>query len=190
MKDWIVQSLALQPRFAVLAAVATLALLASQLAIAGPDLLAPGGVLALGLAWGAAVDLERLRLPDAITLGLVVIGLLFAMSEGPHALMDAAIGCVGGYVSGWLLAEIFWRLRGREGLGLGDVKLLAAAGAWLGWQALPLAVLAASLTALIVVLALAALRRISLSASPKVPFGPFLALGIWCAWLSGLAGRV
>ena len=180
----LVASLSVRPRFAVIAGAAFVLMMTSAAVMDGRERLAQSAILALGLAWGSAIDLERMRLPDAITLPLIVTGLAFVYFGGPQVLLDAAIGCGVGYAAGWTLSELFWRLRKREGLGLGDVKLLAAAGAWLGWRGLPIAVLAASFLALAVVLVLAVSRKIDLKASPKVPFGPFLAMGIWIAWLA------
>jgi leader peptidase (prepilin peptidase)/N-methyltransferase len=179
-----VASLAVRPHLAVIAGAAFALMVTSAAVVDGGERLAPSAILALGLAWGSAIDLERMRLPDAITLPLIVTGLAFAYVGGPQVLLDAAIGCGVGYAAGRTLSELFWRLRKREGLGLGDVKLLAAAGAWLSWRGLPFAVLAASIVALAVVLGLALIGKIDLKASPKVPFGPFLALGIWIAWLA------
>lgn len=130
--------------------------------------------LALGLAWACAIDIDRFILPDAITLALVVVGLLLHASLGSVALLDAAIGATAGYSVLAGLAYLYERFRGRPGLGLGDAKLLAAAGAWLGWKALPFVVLAGSLGALAFVLSLAALRGRTVLARP-LPFGPFLA---------------
>jgi leader peptidase (prepilin peptidase)/N-methyltransferase len=76
-------------------------------------------------------------------------------------------------------------LRGREGLGFGDAKLLAAGGAWLSWQSVPSVVLIAAVLALAVVLGIALVRRTRLSAATRVPFGPYLAAAIWLVWLYG-----
>jgi leader peptidase (prepilin peptidase)/N-methyltransferase len=129
----------------------------------------------------ALIDLRSWRLPDALTLPLLALGLLAAalgLLPGP-GLWLALLGASLGYV---FLAGVAWayrRLRGRDGLGLGDAKLLAAAGAWLGPAELPLLVLAAALLGL----ALALLRSDALRAETPVPFGPPLALTFWALFL-------
>ncbi len=132
----------------------------------------------------AAIDLRALILPDALTLPLTAAGLLIAWRMTPEALPSHVVGAGLGWLSFRLLAALYTRLRGHEGLGHGDAKLMAAAGAWVGWQALPTAVLLAALIALAAVaLAAAAGRRIG--AATRIPFGPFLALGLWLTWLYG-----
>ena len=135
----------------------------------------------LALAW---IDLRRWILPDALTLPLILAGLLAAVALDPDALAQRALGAVLGYLSLRLLAWAYARLRRREGLGQGDAKLLAAAGAWLGALALPQVVLLAAVSAL---LAAAALRLsgTSIGAQSALPFGPFLALATWALWLFG-----
>lgn len=138
------------------------------------------GLLALSL-----IDLRCYRLPDFLTLPLLLGGLAVTAWAWPSALPDHLLGVVLGYGA---LAGIGWlyrRLRGRDGLGLGDAKLLAAAGAWLSWHALPGIVLAAALLALAASVVASLLRRMPLAAATRVPFGPFLAAAIWLAWLYG-----
>ena len=124
----------------------------------------------------AVIDLETGFLPDAVTLPLIVVGLavnvwgLFVPWQG------ALIGAVAGYAAFWLIAEAFYRLRGAEGLGLGDAKLLAALGAWLGWQTLPPIVFIASIIGLFWALTMR-LTGAKISAQTALPFGPALATG-------------
>jgi leader peptidase (prepilin peptidase)/N-methyltransferase len=135
----------------------------------------------LALAW---IDWRQLRLPDALTLPLLAAGLAAAGLEGADALLADVIGALAGYAALRLVGEGYLRLRGREGLGQGDAKLLAAGGAWLGWEALPWVVLLAALLGL----ALAALQRVrgvALTREKAVPFGPPLALAIWIIRLHG-----
>ena len=140
--------------------------------------------LALVLLALAEVDRRTLALPDLVTLPLVAAGLAVAAALAPARWTDHVTGALAGFAA---LAAIGWgyaRLRGREGLGLGDAKLLAAAGAWLGWQALPGVVTIAAAGALLAALAGRAFGR-PLSATDPVPFGPTLALGFWLSWLYG-----
>jgi leader peptidase (prepilin peptidase) / N-methyltransferase len=135
---------------------------------------------ALAAVLGALVlfDLRRGRLPDWLTLPLAAAGLLHAWREG--ALLASAIGCAAGFVLFAGLGLAYRRARGRAGLGGGDVKLAAAAGAWVGWQGLPGVVLLAAGAAL----ALAVVRGRAEATEP-VPFGAYLAPAILLVWLSG-----
>ena len=143
------------------------------------------GLLALG--W---IDAEHLLLPDLLTLPLILGGLAAAWLLEWPPVVDCAAGAAAGYVGFRLLAFLYRRLRGRDGLGAGDAKLLAAAGAWLGWQALGDVILGA---ALVGILWTVARRRptTDLPADPDdpgpgaVPFGPALALAIWIVRLYG-----
>ena len=95
-----------------------------------PELAFASFVLALGLAWAAMIDIDRFVLPDILTLGLIVIGLALALREGPSAAWPYIAGAAAGYLALAGVAQIYRRVRGRNGLGLGDAKLLAVAGAW------------------------------------------------------------
>ncbi len=143
----------------------------------------------LTLAW---IDAEHLLLPDILTLPLILLGLAASWSLRWPPLVDAAAGAALGYLSFRLLALAYRWLRGREGLGAGDAKLLAVAGAWLGWQALGDVVLGAALAG---ILWFIATRRPSTdeprieeppAAGPdELPFGPALAAAIWIVRLYG-----
>jgi len=138
---------------------------------------------ALLLTWSlvalAFIDLDTQLLPDDITLPLLWAGLLFSLIGGLASLSDAVIGAMAGYLSLWLVFWAFKLATGKDGLGYGDFKLLAALGAWLGWQALPQVILLSSLVGAISGIALIALRR-QQRGSP-MPFGPFLAAAGWLA---------
>lgn len=133
--------------------------------------LALGGSLLLALA---LVDWDTTLLPDRLTLPLLWLGLLSSeMGWIGQSLSQAFWGCAAGYGSFWLVATVFERLTGQEGLGAGDVKLLAALGAWLGPLLLIPLVLLAALAGLVAGLAMRA--RGALREGRYVPFGPFLA---------------
>ena len=130
----------------------------------------------------AALDLEHHWLPDALTWPLAAAGLLLAgLGIGPD-LADRAIGLAAGAASLWLLAWLYMRLRGREGLGGGDPKLFGAIGAWLGWQQLPFVLLGAGLAGLLSLL-LIRLRGERVHAAMRLPFGTLMALAAWPLWL-------
>ena len=135
----------------------------------------------LALAW---IDIRSWLLPDALTLPLVVAGLLAAAAFDPDQLLDRSLGAAAGYLSLMTIAALYRRWRGREGLGGGDAKLLAAAGAWVGAAALPQVILVAALSALIAAGCLR-LAGIRLHAQSALPFGPFLAFATWALWLAG-----
>ena len=135
-------------------------------------------VLALWLAAASWIDARRLILPDVLTLPLIAAGLALAWLQPPE-LATRAIGAMAGFAAFALIAELYRRLRGRDGLGLGDAKLLAGAGAWLGWEALPSVVLIGAVAGLVFAL----LKRPA--ADRPIPFGPFLALGFWLVWRFG-----
>jgi leader peptidase (prepilin peptidase) / N-methyltransferase len=142
----------------------------------------------LGLGWVlltlAAIDLRHLVLPDLLTLPLIPAGLAIAWALDPSLLPDHALGAIAGFAAFIAIAIAYRRLRGREGLGMGDAKLLAAAGAWLGWRALPSVVLVAAVVALALALA-GALAGGKLAWTSRIAFGPHLALGFWLVWLFG-----
>ena len=140
------------------------------------------------LAWGllalSVIDWRHHILPDQLTLPLLAGGLVVAYAIRGSGLADHVAGAAAGFAAFALVGWIYRRLRGREGLGLGDAKLLAAAGAWLSWTGLPGVVLTATLSALAAALGRALVGR-SLAADTRLPFGPFLALGTWLVWLYG-----
>lgn len=148
-----------------------------------PAALAWAGFAATLLAL-AAIDWDTTLLPDDLTLPLLWAGLTAAaLGWTGQALPDALWGAVAGYLSLWSVYWAFKLLTGKEGMGYGDFKLLAALGAWLGWQALIPLVLAASLLGAVVGLAMKALG--TLREGRYVPFGPFLAFGGLLVWMAG-----
>ena len=158
-----------------------------------------GALEAFGLTWHAAaaaafgsalialagIDLEHFLLPDAITLPGIAVGLLISLfADWIHwreALLGAALG--GGGL--WLLAQLWVLLRHEEGMGLGDVKMLAMVGAFLGWQGVIVTVFLGSLAGAVVGLSLIAAGRLDLGS--RLPFGVFLAGGAMVALFAGPA---
>jgi leader peptidase (prepilin peptidase)/N-methyltransferase len=143
--------------------------------------------ITLGLAWVlltlAAIDVLAFRLPDLLTLPLAAAGLLISLIL-PFAFWAHVAGAVIGYCVFAAIGWAFSRVRGREGLGLGDAKLAAAAGAWLGWAPLPSVVLIACAGGFLWVATMAIMRgRAALT--ERIPFGVALALAIWVVWLYG-----
>ncbi|EPC4027501.1 prepilin peptidase [Aeromonas salmonicida] len=164
-------------------------LLTALLSVAVAMTLTPGwGTLAaLLLTWVLValtfIDLDKMLLPDQLTLPLLWGGLLFNLLGGFVSLGDAVIGAMAGYLVLWSLYWAFKLLTGKEGMGYGDFKLLAALGAWLGWQALPIVLLLSSLVGAIFGIGLILLRNHH--QSKPIPFGPYLAIAGWIALLWG-----
>jgi leader peptidase (prepilin peptidase) / N-methyltransferase len=132
----------------------------------------------------AIIDYRHFLLPDVLTLPLIPAGLAVAYAIEPALLPRHVLGALAGFVAFALIAVAYQRLRGREGLGLGDAKLLAGAGAWLGWQALSSVVIIGALSALALALAGAAAGG-TLTVTTRIAFGSHLALALWLVWLFG-----
>lgn len=129
------------------------------------------------------IDIDHQLLPDNLTLPLLWLGLLFNLDGTFVPLHEAVIGAIAGYLSLWSVYWAFKLLTGKEGMGYGDFKLLAALGAWLGWQALPLIVLLSSLVGAVVGIALMVLRH--RGREVPIPFGPYLAMAGWLSLVWG-----
>ena len=141
----------------------------------GPSLATLG---AMGFGWAllalTAIDLDTQLLPDDITLPLLWAGLLVNLSGTFAPLRSALIGAVAGYLALWLVYWGFKLATGKEGMGYGDFKLLAAIGAWLGWQKLPMVILFSSVVGAVVGIGLIVFARHG--REKPIPFGPYLAV--------------
>jgi leader peptidase (prepilin peptidase)/N-methyltransferase len=135
----------------------------------------------LALAW---IDAEHGILPDELTLPLLIAGLIVAWFIEPGALPHHAIGAAAGCVFFVCAAWLYRRFRQRDGLGLGDAKLLGALGAWVTWQGLPTVIVYAAISGLVLV-AIRAARGRPLGSEERLSFGPHLCLGGWLVWLYG-----
>jgi leader peptidase (prepilin peptidase)/N-methyltransferase len=130
----------------------------------------------------AALDLEHEWLPDRLTLPLLVGGLVAAWGGYGPPLETRLIGAAAGFASLFLIGLAYRSLRGREGLGGGDPKLLAAIGAWLGWSQLPFVMVGAGLLGLAALL-LRRLRGEAVAASDRLPLGTLMAMAAWPIWI-------
>jgi leader peptidase (prepilin peptidase)/N-methyltransferase len=150
-----------------------------------------GAALAVDVVAIAAIDARRFIIPDELTLAALVLGIanagLDSWPEGWSAIF-ASIGAA--LVRGVVLAGCFFALRalyawlrGREGIGLGDVKLAGAGGVWLAWSTIPVAIEIAALAALAVYVVRQLAGGRVMSATARMPFGLFLAPAIWLGWL-------
>ncbi len=149
-----------------------------------------GGLLVLSAALGlvlillAEIDRRTMLLPDVITYPLIAAGLATTWVLMPERMAAHIIGAIAGFAAFAIIARAYKMLRGRDGLGLGDAKLMAAAGAWLGWLALPGVVVMGAVAALVFAVSARFSGR-AIDAGQAIPFGPFLGLGIWISWLYG-----
>lgn len=121
------------------------------------------------------IDFDTQLLPDDITLPLLWLGLLFNLNFGFTDLKSAVIGAMAGYLVLWSIYWLFKLIRGKEGMGYGDFKLLAAIGAWFGWKLLPAVILLSSTLGAVIGIALIVLTK--RGKEVPMPFGPFLAIG-------------
>jgi len=142
---------------------------------------------AMLLTWSllalTVIDLDHQLLPDQITLPALWLGLLVNLDGLFADLPTAVLGAALGYLSLWLVFQLFRLLTAKEGMGYGDFKLFALFGAWLGWPLLPQIILVASVLGAVIGVALVLIR--GRDRNLPIPFGPYLALGGWIALLWG-----
>jgi leader peptidase (prepilin peptidase) / N-methyltransferase len=172
--------------YATFAALACSIAIASLVAAPGTSGLF-GGALGLLMLAVAVADARAFIIPDKLTIAAFGLALANAANAGTASMPEnIAVAALRGLVLAlafFALREIYLRLRRRHGIGLGDVKLAAVAGAWLDWTLVPIAIEIAALAALTFYLANQLVRRRSLSATAKLPFGLFFAPAIWFCWL-------
>ena len=144
-------------------------------------------VMALLFTWALVplflIDFDHQILPDTITLPLLWGGLFLSLFDVFVDSHSSIIGAVAGYLSLWSIYHLFKLVTGKEGMGYGDFKLLAAIGAWVGWQALPVVILFSSVVGAVIGILLVVIR--GRDHSQPMPFGPFLAAAGWMTLLWG-----
>ena len=147
------------------------------------------GLAACGLLWTLValtfIDLDTQLLPDDVTLPLLWSGLLANVFGLFVPLAEAVVGAIAGYLSLWIVYWAFKLVRGKEGMGYGDFKLLAALGGWLGWKTLPAIVLMSSAVGAVIGIALIVFK--SRDRATPLPFGPYLAIAGAIALFAGPA---
>lgn len=129
----------------------------------------------------AALDIREFWLPNVLTAALGMVAALSSWVVDPPGTIDRVVGGAAGFGSLWLIAMLYRNLRGRDGLGGGDPKLFGAIGLWLGWQPLPVVLVAASGIGLVVALMMA-LRGTAMSGATRLPFGALLAAAAFPVW--------
>lgn len=129
------------------------------------------------------IDVHKQLLPDNLTLPLLWLGLVFALFETYASLHACVIGAIAGYLVLWSVFHVFRLVTGKEGMGFGDFKLLAAMGAWMGWTMLPQIVLVSSVIGAVAGSVMLVTGRTR--TQQPIPFGPYLALAGWIALIWG-----
>ena len=151
-------------------------------------------LMAIGLSCAlvaiSLIDADHQIIPDSIVVPLMWAGLIMSLFHplaGADTLFiapqDAVVGAVAGYLSLWSVYQLFKLITGKEGMGYGDFKLLAALGAWLGWQALPTIILMSAVVGAVIGIALIVFR--GRDRQIPIPFGPYLATAGWITMLWG-----
>ena len=173
----------ISPRYPIVEAIAAVLALVTAYVL-GPTWQT---VTALGFAWTllglTLIDLDHKLLPDSMTLPLLWAGLLVNVSGTFAALSSSVLGAAAGYLALWSVYQLFKLVTGKEGMGYGDFKLLAAIGAWVGWQLLPVVILLSAVVGSVVGIALIAFG--GRSSQTAIPFGPYLAAAGFIALLWG-----
>ena len=171
----------ISPRYPIIEAL-TAAFSVVTVALLGPT---ESALWALLLVWSLValtmIDFDTQLLPDSITLPLMWLGLVLNYFGVMTDFQSAFWGAVAGYLSLWSVYWLFKLVTGKEGMGHGDFKLLAALGAWLGWQLLPAVILLSSVVGAVVGISLMVFRQHGREV--PIPFGPYLAAaGLLCLW--------
>ena len=173
----------ISPRYPVVEVFAAVLALATA-SVFGPSVQT---IAALGFVWTllalTLIDLDHKLLPDSLTLPLLWAGLLVNVPGLFAPLSASVLGAAAGYLALWSVYKLFKLVTGKEGMGYGDFKLLAAIGAWLGWQLLPVVILLSAVVGSIVGIALIAFA--GRSSQTAIPFGPYLAAAGLIALLWG-----
>ncbi|WP_049723587.1 prepilin peptidase [Gilvimarinus polysaccharolyticus] len=173
----------ISPRYPVIELVTALLSLAIVVQFGLTAATGPLLVLTWALLVLTVIDIDTQLLPDNITLPLVWLGLIVNYFGLVTDLHSALWGAVFGYLSLWLVFWAFKLLTGKEGMGYGDFKLLAALGAWMGWQMLPLIIILSSLVGAVIGIGMIVIK--GRDKNIPIPFGPYLAIAGWIALLWG-----
>lgn len=173
----------ISPRYPLVEATTACMFLLAAL-VFGPTPQALSAIVLTGLLIAlAGIDIDHQLLPDDLTYFVLWSGLFLSLFNVYCDPVSSIIGALAGYLSLWSVYHLFRLLTGKEGMGYGDFKLLAALGAWTGWQMLPLIILLSSLVGAVTGIAMIVFKQHR--SSQPLPFGPFIALAGWIALLWG-----
>jgi len=131
----------------------------------------------------SGIDIKTQLLPDNLTFPFLWLGIIFNLFSTYTDLNSSVLGAIFGYLALWSVFHLFKLITGKEGMGYGDFKLLAALGAWLGWQSLPLIILLSSAVGAVIGIFMIVTKL--QERSQPIPFGPYLAVAGWIAMLYG-----
>ena len=131
----------------------------------------------------SGIDIKTQLLPDNMTLPLLWLGIIFNFFSTYTDIESIVLGAVFGYLSLWIVFQLFKLVTGKEGMGYGDFKLLAALGAWLGWQSLPVIILLSSAVGALIGITMIVTKL--QERSQPIPFGPYLAIAGWITMMYG-----
>jgi prepilin signal peptidase PulO-like enzyme (type II secretory pathway) len=142
-------------------------------------------ILGLLLVWISVIDVERFEIPDTASALLAVTGAIFAYQAGQSVFIDRVAAGTLWAVLFWLVAEVYAKWRGWQGLGFGDVKLMLGIGLWLGLSGTTAVIFSASTAGIVTIVIMSARGRMQISELGKtgIAFGPFLCLSAWTIWL-------
>ena len=142
-----------------------------------------GLILTWALIALTMIDAKTQLLPDNITMPLLWLGILINTSNMYTDIESSVFGAVAGYLILWSIYKVFKKLTGKEGMGYGDFKLLAALGAWMGWMMLPQIIILSSFVGAVIGIAMIVIKKHEKSV--PIPFGPYLAIAGWIAFIWG-----
>ncbi|MFC7290347.1 prepilin peptidase [Hirschia litorea] len=177
------------PLHSVLAVGLALIAIFSAFVVLPLDLLVPSICISILLIWASLIDIEHHILPNVLTYALIGMGAAWVSVFRFENLHHHLIGLVAGYAILRIVDVVHVKRTGQHGMGMGDAKLLGAAGMWLGWVAIPTTLLVGAVSGLLFV-GFKSLREGRVRRDIRIAFGPHIALGFWWVWLCGPFGQM
>lgn len=133
------------------------------------------------LTYASFIDLQHMEIPDLVSIGLFPAGAAWCLIASPDLIMQRLLGGIAALVLFYAFGRFFYHLRKIEGLGFGDIKLIASSAVWIGLSNLPMMILLASASGLIASFYRFGIRK-DITSDTRIPFGPHLAASIWIVW--------
>ncbi|MEM9634946.1 MAG: A24 family peptidase [Pseudomonadota bacterium] len=140
-------------------------------------------ILFVALFYASCVDIARMEIPDLVSIGLFPTGAVWLLTYSPDKIVPNLLGAIFSLLLFYLFSRAFFVLRNKEGLGFGDVKLIASSTVWVGLQNLPIMILIAATSGLIASFYNFG-KKTSTQSETRIPFGPHLAIAIWIVWFA------